>query len=82
MSRKRKQIATDEDISVMLKNRIAEVLGAKKAIDVNTLVQVTNAFAKLRSVELKQDEGDYGDGLTPAESQPIDLAPETGVRRQ
>lgn len=77
MSRKRKQLASDDDISIMLKNRIAEVLSGKRAIDVATLVQVTNAFAKLRSVELKQDEGDYGDGLTPAESQPMDL----GVRQ-
>ena len=71
--RKPKQMRSDDEISIMLKNRIAEVLGGKKAIDVATLVQVTNAFAKLRSVELKQDQGDYGDGLNPAESQPIDL---------
>lgn len=70
MNRKRKQIAKDEDISIMLKNRIAEVLQQKKAIDVATLVQVTNAFAKLRSVELKQDEGDFGQDLVPAESSP------------
>lgn len=78
--RKRKQIASDEDISVMLKNRIAEVLGGKKAIDVNTLVQVTNAFAKLRGVELKQEEGEFGSDLPPAEAtQPLDLG--TGVRQ-
>lgn len=77
--RKRRQIASDEDISVMLKNRIAEVLGGKKAIDVNTLVQVTNAFAKLRSVELKQEEGEYGSDIPPAETQPVDLG--VGVRQ-
>lgn len=70
--RKAKQQCSDDDISVMLKNKIVEALG-KKTIDVATLVQVTNAFAKLRGVELKQDEGEYGDDLTQSESQPIDL---------
>lgn len=57
----------------MLKNRIAEVLGGKKAIDVNTLVQVTNAYAKLRSVELKVEQGDWGADL-PTPVEPDDLA--------
>lgn len=70
--RKAKQLCSDDDISVMLKNKIAEALG-KKTIDVATLVQVTNAFAKLRGVELKQDEGEYGDDLTAVETQPLDI---------
>lgn len=69
---KERQRCSDDDISVMLKNRIADALG-KKNIDVATLVQVTNAFAKLRGVELKQDEGDYGDDLTAVETQPLDM---------
>lgn len=61
----------------MLKNRIAEAL-EKKNIDVNTLVQVTNAYAKLRSVELKQEEGDWGADL-PSETTPED--PGKGLRQ-
>lgn len=78
--KRQKQRHSDEEISVMLKNRIAEAL-EKKAVDVNTLVQVTNAYAKLRSVELKQEEGEFGSDLPPAEAaQPLDLGT-TGVRQ-
>ena len=73
----RKQKKTDEDISVMLKNKLVEMID--KARDPATVVALTTSFAKLRAMELKADEGEFGAGLdndTPS------LMPELPAPRQ
>lgn len=66
------QVASDEEISVLLKNKIVAMIGKTK--DVSTVTALTNAYAKLRAVELKMDEGSWGEDLPTAEPMPrVDL---------
>lgn len=66
------QAASDEEISVLLKNKIVAMIGKTK--DVSTVTALTNAYAKLRAVELKMDEGSWGEELPTAEPLPrVDL---------
>ena len=57
----RKQKKTDEDISILLKNKLVEMIDRAK--DPATVVALTTSFAKLRAMELKADEGEFGEGL-------------------
>lgn len=65
----RKQRKSDDDIAVMLKNKLVEMIDGAK--DVASIVALTNAFAKLRGVELKADEGSWGEDL-PNEASPAE----------
>ena len=68
----RAQKKSDDEISVMLKNKLVEMIA--KAKDPATVVALTNGFAKLRAVELKADEGEFGAGLDGTDdSAPITL---------
>ena len=69
--KKPKQLQSDDAISILLKNKLVDMIGKTK--DVNTVVALTNAFAKLRSVELKQEQGEYGEDLPDVEVKPFDL---------
>ena len=68
---KPKQLQSDDAISILLKNKLVDMIGKTK--DVSTVDALTNAFAKLRSVELKVEQGEYGDDLPDAEVKPFDL---------
>ena len=73
----RKQKKSDEDINVMLKNKLLEMIDRAK--DPATVVALTTAFAKLRAVELKADEGEFGSSL---DADPATLMPELPAPRQ
>jgi hypothetical protein len=73
--KKPRQLQSDEAISILVKNKLCEMLAKTK--DPNTAVALTNAWAKLRSVELKQEQGEFGDSLPDAEEvKPFDLGGE------
>jgi hypothetical protein len=67
-----KQRKTDDQIAIMLKNKLAELIEGTS--DAATVVAITNAFAKLRSVELKADEGEWASGLDTDLQQPQPLS--------
>lgn len=67
----RKQKSTDNEISIMLKNKLVQMVCHCK--DPASVVALTTAYAKLRAVELKQDEGDWGNDISGDESAPVSL---------
>ena len=63
---------TDEQIAVMVKNKLANLIETSK--DVDAVVALANAFTKLRAVEMKADEGDWGQEL-PKETRSLNSEP-------
>lgn len=52
-----------------VKAKLVEMIGSATDKEWDKVTNLANAYTKLRSVELKQDEGDWGESLTtPAES--------------
>jgi hypothetical protein len=66
-----KKHATDAEISIRLKERLVAMLENEK--NPSVVVALVTAYAKLRAVELKQEEGDWGDDLPTEEVRPVDV---------
>ena len=63
-----KKRLSDDAIAVMVKNKLADMIQGSSVAE--EVVALANAFTKLRAVELKQEEGDWGEEL-PSEARPL-----------
>ena len=55
---------SDDVIFGEAKTKLGKAIGACKDEDVDSLVKLTNALTKMKAVELKMGEDDWGRGLT------------------